>query len=194
MDTGQTTLNIALIHHPVLNKRGETIGSAVTNLDIHDIARMAKTYGVARYYIVTPYEDQQQLVEELLDHWRVGHGAQYNPARKQALEIVHQAACLEDALQDMTRRYQRNPLIVSTTATADKCTTSYVELRNEIMQETPTLLLFGTAHGLANEVFDRSTRVLPPIDGGTSYNHLSVRSAASIIVDRLLGIRDAEEQ
>lgn len=194
MDTGQTTLNIALIHHPVINRRGETIGSAVTNLDIHDIARMARTYGVAKYYIVTPYEDQQQLVEELLDHWRVGHGAQYNPARKQALEIVHQAACIDDVLQDMMQRYSEDPLIVSTTAITGKSTTSYTELRDEIIQQKPTLLLFGTAHGLADEVFDRSTRVLPPIDGGTNYNHLSVRSAASIIVDRLLGLRDIVEQ
>jgi hypothetical protein len=29
--------------------------------------------------------------------------------------------------------------------------------------------------------------VLAPIRGNTSYNHLSVRSAAAIILDRLLG-------
>ena len=60
---GETTLNIALVHHPVVNKRGEIIGSAVTNLDIHDIARTARTYGVAEYFIATPYEDQQNLVQ-----------------------------------------------------------------------------------------------------------------------------------
>ncbi len=51
-------VNIALIHFPVINKLGETIGSAVTNLDIHDIARAARTFGVDRYYIITPYADQ----------------------------------------------------------------------------------------------------------------------------------------
>ena len=85
---GETTLNIALIHHPVVNKKGEVIGSAVTNLDIHDIARTARTYGISRYFISTPYEDQQQLVRELLAHWQTGHGATYNPARKEALSRV----------------------------------------------------------------------------------------------------------
>ena len=84
-------VDIALIHYPVINKSGETIGSAVTNLDIHDIARAARTFGVDEYYIVTPYADQQELVKEIIEHWQTGHGAQYNPARKSALALVRLA-------------------------------------------------------------------------------------------------------
>lgn len=41
-----SSVSIALVHYPVLGKKGEIIGSAITNLDLHDIARTAKTYGM----------------------------------------------------------------------------------------------------------------------------------------------------
>ena len=182
-----TSLNIALIHHPVMNKRGEVIGSAVTNLDIHDIARAAKTYGVSKYYITTPYKDQQQLVRELLAHWQTGHGATYNPARKEALSIVQLADSLEEVILCLTEQYGKRPLIVATSALLRDNTLSYAELGQRIENEEPVLLLFGTAHGLAPEILQLTDVTLPPIKGGTQYNHLSVRSAASIIIDRLLG-------
>lgn len=184
---GLSSLNIALIHHPVVNKRGETIGSAVTNLDIHDIARAAKTYGVSQYFITTPYEDQQQLVRELLNHWRTGHGATYNPARKEALSIVELADSLEEVITILTGKYGKRPLVVATSAILRDNTMSYDELGQKITQGDPVLLLFGTAHGLAPEIVQLTDVTLPPIKGGTSYNHLSVRSAASITIDRLLG-------
>jgi len=54
-------------------------------------------------------------------------------------------------------------------------------------QDQPFLLLLGTGWGLVEEVFDKSDYVLEPISGGGDYNHLSVRSAASIMLDRLFG-------
>lgn len=56
-------------------------------------------------------------------------------------------------------------------------------------EEGPFLLLFGTGWGLAPQVFDEVDAVLEPISGVNGYNHLSVRSAASILLDRLLGRR-----
>ncbi len=182
-----TALNIALIHHPVMNKRGEVIGSAVTNLDIHDIARTAKTYGVANYFISTPYKDQQQLVGELLAHWQTGHGAVYNPARKEALNIVRLADSLQEVISRLTEQYSIRPLVVATSALLRNTTLGYAELRQKISKGDPVLLLFGTAHGLAPEILQLTDATLPPIKGGTNYNHLSVRSAASIIIDRLVG-------
>ncbi len=187
MSRSASSVNIALIHHPVVNKRGEIIGSAVTNLDIHDIARTAKTYGIANYFITTPYQDQQQLVLELLAHWRTGHGATYNPARKEALSTVQLAASLEEVLTTVTGQYGRRPLVVATSALLGDNNLSYSELRQKIVEGDPILLLFGTAHGLAPELRQQTDATLPPISGGTQYNHLSVRSAVSIIVDRLLG-------
>lgn len=186
-DSGRHSLNIALIHHPVVNKSGAVIGSAVTNLDVHDIARTAKTYGIDNYFITTPYQDQRQLVKEILDHWENGHGATYNPARKEALSIVRLAASLEEVIATVTEQYGQRPLLVATSALVRDNSMNYDELRRRIALGEPVLLLFGTAHGLAPELREQTDATLPPIKGGTQYNHLSVRSAVSIIVDRLLG-------
>ena len=180
-------VNLALVHHPVLNKKGETIGSAVTNLDVHDIARAARTYGVNRYYIVTPYGDQQQLVREIIGHWQDGYGATYNPARKEALGIVRLTDSLAAARDELTALYGRRPLLVGTSAQVQENTIGFTELRARATSGDPVLLVFGTAHGLAPELMAMMDATLPPIQEKADYNHLSVRSAASIILDRLLG-------
>lgn len=184
-----TKLSIGLVHHPVVNKKGMVIGSSVTNLDLHDIARAARTYGVDRYYITTPYCDQRSLLEELMAHWQTGHGAEYNPARMEALSLVRVVDCLEAAIDELSSRYAQRPLVVTTSARGDGPTTSYQDLRGLIAEQRPVLLLFGTAHGLAPELMDTADTRLPPVGAGGDYNHLSVRSAAAIILDRLLGNR-----
>ena len=184
-------LAIALLHHPVLNKRGETIGSAVTNLDLHDISRAARTYGVRDYFVATPFEDQLELIGEITNHWQKGHGASANPARKEALARVKAVDGLETIIDDLSSTYNRRLLVVATSARQQANQMSYKALRTHLeMNTSPVLLLFGTAHGLAPEIMDRADAVLPPIGNNTDYNHLSVRSAVSIILDRLLGDRD----
>ena len=185
--SGAVSLNIALVHHPVMNKRAEVIGSAITNLDLHDIARMARTYGVENYFITTPYNDQQLLVKELLKHWETGHGATYNPARKEALSLISLYSSVDEVIERLTHRYGRKPLVITTSAQSQANRILYGELRKRIEKKEPVLLLFGTAHGLSPEVMQNADGALPPISGNTDYNHLSVRSAAAIIVDRLLG-------
>jgi hypothetical protein len=183
-------VDIALIHFPVINKSGETIGSAVTNLDIHDIARASRTFGVDEYYIVTPYKDQQELVGEIIDHWQTGHGAQYNPARKDALSLVRLADCLDDVIEKIGNKYERRPLLVTTSARLQGNSITFSDARRRIHAGEPLLLIFGTAHGLAQEVISKADCTLPPIGGKTGYNHLSVRSAVSIVLDRLLGVQE----
>ncbi len=187
--TGQVgiQIDIALIHYPVIGKRGEIIGSAVTNLDLHDIARVAKTYGIGRYYIVTPYADQLELVQEIIDHWQTGHGSTSNPARKSALSLVFTESSIEEVVEKITDFRGAQPAIVTTSAKNQDACLSYNEAREKIASGEPTLLVFGTAHGLAPEVTKLAKYTLPPIEGQTDYNHLSVRSAVSIICDRLLG-------
>ena len=41
-------LYIVLLHYPVYNKEGKIVTTAIANMDIHDIARLAKTYRSAR--------------------------------------------------------------------------------------------------------------------------------------------------
>jgi hypothetical protein len=183
-------LDIVLIHYPVINKTGETIGSAVTNLDLHDIARAARTFGVDHYYIVTPYSDQQTLVQEILNHWQTGYGATYNPARKSALDRVKIAASLDEVITLVTEQRAQKPLLLTTSARVQKNSISYRETRKRIAAGEPILLLFGTAHGLAPELSETADYTLPPIESTTGYNHLSVRSAVSIILDRLLGVHE----
>jgi len=66
--------------------------------------------------------------------------------------------------------------------------TSFEDLRVCLREEEePFLILFGTGHGLATQVLDEADRVLPPVRGAASFNHLSVRAAAAIVLDRLLG-------
>lgn len=56
-------------------------------------------------------------------------------------------------------------------------------------EDISILILFGTGWGLAREILERADLILSPVLGKGNYNHLSVRSAAAIIVDRLLEIR-----
>lgn len=188
-------LDVALIHHPVVNRNGEIIGSAVTNLDLHDIARAGKTYGVSTYWVVTPYPLQQELAAGIVGHWTEGYGGRVNSDRAAALAIISICASLEEVVDEMTRRYGRSPKIVATSAGGERCGITYAELRRELVDERiPVLLLFGTAWGLAPAVMELADAVLPPIQGPSAFNHLSVRSAASIILDRLLGCREEADQ
>ncbi len=191
MSPQSPNLAIALLHHPVLNKRGETIGSAVTNLDLHDISRAARTYGVSKYFVATPYEDQRQLIGEITEHWHNGHGATANPARGEALAMIRVVDSLATIVEEMKRCFDRQPRLVATSARHLPNQVGYAELKAQLHDNAePVLLLFGTAHGLAPEVMAQTDAVLEPIGKHSDYNHLSVRSAVSIILDRLLGDRD----
>lgn len=181
-------VDLALIHYPVYNKNQEVIGSAVTNLDIHDIARAGRTYGVENYYIVTPYPDQQKLTKEIVDHWQFGYGAEYNQDRREALSRVQICSDLA-ALYDLVAVDGNRPLVLATSAREYEETWSFQQVREKISSGERLLLLFGTAWGLAREVIDDIDGMLPPISGVGDYNHLSVRTAAAIVLDRLLAER-----
>jgi hypothetical protein len=184
----KVNIDLALIHYPVINKNEEIIGSAVTNLDLHDISRAARTYGVGSLYVVTPYSDQQALFRELLDHWLIGHGAEYNSKRGEALSLVHICDDLDQVLAEVTEKRKQKPTVLATCA-QEKHTSiwPYHSVRQKIAGGECFLILFGTAWGLAREVIAAGDGILPPINGSGSYNHLSVRSAAAIVLDRLLG-------
>ncbi|UCG81847.1 MAG: RNA methyltransferase [Desulfobacterales bacterium] len=178
---------MALIHHPVYNINGEVIASAVSNLDLHDISRAAKTYGVRAFYVVTPLEDQRKLVERIVSHWTEGAGAKYNPDRCEALKLIRVAVSLEAVWDDIAREGEGEPATVVTDARPHARNINYGALAEMIQGKHPYLLLFGTAWGLTREFIDKADYILAPITGRSGYNHLSVRSAAAIVLDRLLG-------
>jgi len=191
-NAGLTTpkVDLALIHYPVVNKNGETIGSAVTNLDLHDIARAARTFGVDTLYIVTPYQDQQQLLSEILQYWLKGRGAEYNGKRGEALSVVRLCSDLAELHGLIIQKRGGRPHVLTTCARLCEKTWAYSLVRQKITAGESFLILLGTAWGLASEVMKSADGALPPIKGSGEYNHLSVRSAASIILDRLLGERE----
>ena len=185
---------VALIHFPVLNKRGEIINSAVTNLDMHDIARVARTCGVSGYYVCTPLPDQRRLAAELAGHWLEGVGGEKNPDRRDALGIVRIVKDLDDAVSDIRNEPGYAPLTYATSAIRRKDCISWHVMRELVVESMknnrPVLIIFGTASGLALDVMERVDGIICPVSGPGSYNHLSVRSAASITLDRLLGRED----
>lgn len=185
----ESDISIALVHHPVLNKKGEIGSSAVTNLDIHDIARLARTYGLKKYYIVTPLEDQKGLVKTIIEHWTVNKGGKVNPDRKKALEIAKIVDSLDDLKKDILNS-GLDPVFVPTTAIYRQDCKSFGAMKKIMAEEKKHyVLIFGTAWGLSEEVFVKSDYVLEPLKRNSDYNHLSVRTAAAIIVDRLLSDR-----
>ena len=180
----------ALLHHPVKDRAGDTVTSAVTNLDVHDIARSARTYGLAGYYVVTPIEVQHLLVQRIIDHWTNGAGRRRIPERHVALALCRSARSLDEVVEDVTRIEGGPPRLLATSARAPegRGLMTFSAVRGLLAEPDGSfLILFGTGHGLAASVIERAQILLEPIDGAGDYNHLSVRAAAAIAFDRLLG-------
>jgi len=180
-------LYLALVHYPVLNRKGEIIASAVTNLDLHDMARSARTYEIPACYIVTPLQDQQVLIKRLLDHWCKGIGKELHPDREEALKRLKIANDIAAVKEDIRAEWGELPLVWATTAKEQSGTLTHRQARRRLASAPrPYLLLFGTGWGLAPAVMKEADAVLGAIKGRGGYNHLSVRCAAAILMDRLL--------
>lgn len=182
-------LYIVLLHHPVYDKRGDVVATAVTNMDVHDLARIGKTYGVRGVFIATPVRALRLLAEKILEHWRTGFGAQYNETRREALALVRTVVDLDAAILEVEREARERPVLVATSAREGDGRTSFAELRARLAAGSPHLLILGTGWGLTRQIVARADLVLEPICGIGDYNHLPVRAAAAIMLDRLLGER-----
>lgn len=184
---------LALVHHPILDRSGEVVATNITNFDIHDIARASTVYGLDAYYLVHPHEEQRMFVARILDHWRVGKGAKFNPYRKASLEVVQSATSVEAAVRDWQTRLGQaeRPLVLGTHARSVQgvASLSLAQARGLIEQGRPTLVVFGTGYGMTDELMGQMDGVLESIRGAPprDFRHLSVRSAVSIYLDRLLG-------
>lgn len=177
---------MALVHYPVINKSGDIIASAITNLDLHDMARAAKTYGVKNFYVVTPLDDQKELAKQIISHWTSGAGSALNPKRSEALELINIKDSIKDVLDEISCKEKCCPKMVVTSAKDSAGYISFTEFKEMLRDSIPYLVIFGTGWGLAEEIISGADYKLEPIKGNTDYNHLSVRSACSIILDRLI--------
>lgn len=188
-------LAIALVHHPVLDKGGAIVTTALTNLDVHDLARSARTYGCTDYFVVHPIPAQRELATRIVEHWTEGSSAKRIPDRKDALSVVRPVDTLATAISALgsssssldagaaTAKVE----VWVTAARSIGAPITFAGARARLEQEgPPVLLVFGTGWGLAPSITDAADAVLEPIRGAGEWNHLSVRAACAIALDRLL--------
>jgi tRNA (guanine37-N1)-methyltransferase len=173
-------LYVALLHWPCMDKNGEEIATAITNLDLHDLARVCLTYGINTLYIVHPNDAQLEFARKIMDHWLLGYGSKYNPIRKRAFEVIQLAKDIEDV------KRQTGARMVGTSAKANEGCISWSDAKL-LASTTDVCLVFGTGWGLAPRFLESLDATIEPIEAGTGFNHLSVRSAVSIAIDRIVG-------
>jgi len=182
-------INIALVHYPVLSRDGSLVTTSITNLDIHDIARSAHTYGVQGYYLVHPVAAQRELASRVLKHWTEGSGAERIPDRRPPMESVRVVTSLDEATEDVSARFGQTAEVWVTSAQPMHDAITHQAAAGQLREPGgPVLLVLGTGWGLAPSVIDGADRRLLPIVSprADGYNHLSVRAAAAILLDRLL--------
>jgi hypothetical protein len=178
---------LALVHHPVVDRARSVVTTAITNLDLHDIARSAHTFGLSDYFVVHPIAAQRELAERVRAHWTDGSGARRIPDRSPAMQRIRVVESLEQVLAAM-----HGPEVWVTSAEARSVGLEFPEARRRLASEgRPVLIVLGTGWGLADAVYERADYQLEPIRSAREdgYNHLSVRAAAAIILDRLLSPR-----
>lgn len=182
-------ISLALVHHPVLDRAGEIVTTAITNLDLHDMARSARTYGASELFVIHPVAAQRMLAERIREHWVEGSGRRRIPDRAEAIACLRVVTSLEDVYAELGGRER---LECWTTAASARygAVTTYPEARTRLeASERPVLILFGTGWGLPRGIIESADVRLEPIRAraDTGYNHLSVRAACAITLDRLLG-------
>ena len=182
-------ISVALVHYPVLDRKGDMYTTSITNLDVHDIARSCRTYDVDAYYIVTPISAQQALAGAIIGHWTQGKGAKKNKDREAAMARAHVVESIDEAMDKETQIITTRPHIWTTSAQSEGHTClNFKDARAQLKAQQDVMLIFGTGQRLHPSVIQNADALLPPIKGSQDYNHLSVRSAAAIILDRLLAL------
>jgi len=163
-------------------------------MDVHDISRSARTFGVKGYFLVTPILDQHELIERILGHWRSDHSRSYHPDRVEAVSLVRLAKTFDEVKAAIRAEHGDDPEVVLTDARPLPKSISYAEYRRELSNpergQKPVLLVFGTGWGISDTFYPEVHRILAPVygpGGAEGYNHLSVRAAVAIILDRLFG-------
>ncbi len=181
-------IHVGLVHWPVLDRAGNTVCTNITNFDIMDIARVSRSLGIETYTLINRVREQLMFTERIVDHWKTGYGTKYNPKRASALGMVKTAETLQDCINSIDPK----PLVIATAARdlSGLPLKTFRDVRQQLEEdsERPILLVFGTGFGLHEDVFDLCDWRLEPIRGASSddYRHLSVRSAVSICLDRLI--------
>ena len=183
-------LNVVLLHDDMLNKEGKRVTTSLTMIDTHDIARSSRSFAVTDFFVAHSSSSLRRMARTLKSHWDEGHGATYNPKRKEALSVAKIVSSLDEAISMIDARTGGVlPKLIATSAARSDKRITHTEMRHIIHENTkqPYLVMFGTGWGMIDELIERADYYLEPVEGPTLYNHLSVRSACAIILDRLMG-------
>ena len=181
-------VSAVLIHHPILDRERAIVTGAITNLDLHDISRSAHTYGLSAFYIAHPIAAQRELAARVREHWLTGSGSRRIPDRVPPMRGLRIVSSLDEALTESGAGTE----LWVTSAQASGKVLAHDEARARLHgQGGPVLIAFGTGWGLADVVMSRADFTLDAIKSPRpdGFNHLSVRAAAAITFDRLLGSR-----
>lgn len=180
-------LAFCLFHYPVRLENGQSGTSSLTNLDIHDIGRISRAYGLGAFYVLTPLQDQLDILAAIIRHWTVGPGGQANPDRRESLELVEPVADIASLEAKALARFGIPPLYVAPSASWPKRgqALSCADVA-ALCEKRPVVICLGTARGLDMRHFPLEYAPLRPLRF-LDANHLSVRAAAAIIADRILG-------
>lgn len=173
-------LRVALVHHPVLNRHGEEIASVIDEFDVFDGGRLALTYAIPTLYVVNPVPAQREKAERIIAHAK----SDARDAARGRMDALLWCASLEEAIADASR--PEPPWVVATSAVRREPSASFAQVRERVQSGGDVLLVIGKAWGLAPSVLARCDAQLHPIDAGSGFNHLSVRSAMAILLDRLM--------
>ena len=187
---------MVLMHDQMRLKDGRIGTTSVTTMDIHDIARSCRTFGVKNYFISTPLVDQGKIVQTLLDFWQGGEGIDYNSHRHQAVKNVRLVKSFEDTVKTIEKQEGKKPIVIATSAQKHENipVLAFSDQDKVWNLDRPVLIVLGTAYGLSDAILEQCDYILAPIEGFSDFNHLSVRSAAGIILDRWLGINQRYSQ
>jgi len=148
------------------------------------------------YFLVTPIEDQHELVGRIVGHWRTEQSKAYHPDRVEAVSLVRMAKDFDEVKAAIRAENSgQDPEVVLTDARPLPNTVSYADYRRELSDpnrgKKPLAVVFGTGWGVSDVFYPEVHRILAPVygpGGAEGYNHLSVRSAVAIILDRLFGL------
>ena len=182
-------VHLALRHDSVLGRQNTIIHANVTQIDLHDFCRLVATYALGGFHAVTEIGAQHEICQNILDFWNEGYGKDYNPDRVVALQKMRIHKDFQQLVTELTELDGEAPLLVGTSAKPFEDSKKVLDFSafSDIIarSDRSVVIQFGTSWGLSTEQLDRCDWVLPPIYGYDGYNHLSVRCAAAIIVDRL---------
>jgi hypothetical protein len=149
-------------------------------------------------------------VGRIVGHWRKDQSQQYHPKRFDALSLVRLVHDFQEVKSAIRAECGEDPEVVMPDARPLANPVSYAQLRAELedpKRTRPLVIVFGTGWGIAEPFYPEVHRILAPIHGPKQestessemsaelnensepkrYNHLSVRAAAAIVLDRLFG-------